>query len=435
MELPAGEWVYTSIKDQEYEDDARWVQSTKAGFDFDKGIDVYTPYDQFDVELPTNSKNCTTTQLPDDLTTNLPDTSKDIIILNGPREGEIRRLVSHVKNQANEILSKSRSSSLSTIRTIFKSGDKSLAAKLKSKQDKLLFLDKSIDRSDGDFILSAVLHMKRTLNDGLFLNLIKQRPVALQAYANYLRSTDQTEKLLDLLSFQSNAHEDVAITALRRVVKSTASLDSSSDVEKKIRMLRQCNSSYFANAPGTSKDLLDFWSLLLNDEINLLERQLPIEEEDRRIESQPTNEANAKFLEIPRKPLLGLPLITTLFYCCLYHDELPENCLASPVAIRKVFNLSEKQYSFAALVAFSLRKRWDLVDSLFQGKSWLGSKKFKAIIDFEEIARTLIKYEAPSEMVTKYVSAIEDVDLRIRFAREHRLEKVLKSVSVSSLKR
>lgn len=344
-----------------------------------------------------------------------------------------------MKNQAAEALNNcSKSSSLATIKKIFKDGDKTLAVALKSKQDKLLYLDRSIDRSDGDFILAAVLHMKRTLNAQLFLNSIKQRPLALETYVNYLRCTNQTEQLLDLLSSQNSCHEDIAVAALERVIKSTAAtLDSTSGIQKKIKLLRQCNSAYFANSPGSSRELLDFWSSLLNDEISLLERQLPIEEEDRRIESQPTNtKQNAKFLAIhPRQPLLGVPLLTTLFYCCLYHDELPENCLASPMAIKKFFNLNDKQYAFAALVAFSRRKEWDLVDSLFQGKSWLGSKKLKAIIDFEEIARTLIKYEAPSEMVTRYVSAIDDVEQRVRFAREHRLEKVLKSVSVSSFKR
>ena len=274
MDLADTEWVFKSSRDELDEADSFWLQSSKLGFTFDDAFDVDTSYDQLDIGQPTNSKTST---LPIDLNCGLSDASKDVIILSGPREGEIRRIVSHVKTQASETLGKSRSSSLSIIRNIFKSGEKSFAAKLKSKQDKLLFLDKSIDRSDGDFILAAVLHMKRTLNDRLFLNHIKQRPLALQAYANYLRSTDQNEQLLDLLSSQANSHEEVAITALTRVIKSTAaSLDSSGGVEKKIRLLRQCNSSYFANATGTSKDLLEFWSLLVNDEICLLERQLPI---------------------------------------------------------------------------------------------------------------------------------------------------------------
>ena len=255
--------------------------------------------------------------------------------------------------------------------------------------------------------------MKNTLSRPLFHREIVKRPEAEEAYINYMRMTGQTDLLLDFLTM-TGRQEEAAITKLKQCLPV-------SGVETRIRMLRNCKQNFFS-----SGDILQFWGSLIEDEATLLERQLPIEDEDRRIESQPTSEYNAKFLEIPRKPLVHLPVITTLFYCCLYHWDLPENYLPSPASIRKTFDLTERQFVSTALAALSMRKRWDLVDGLFQGKTWLGIRKVRVCLPFQEIARTLIKYEAPSEIVNKYALMIEDVEERRQFAEHHNLQKVLK---------
>jgi hypothetical protein len=288
---------------------------------------------------------------------------------------------------------------------------------LKSKEEKIAFLTAAIDRADWNLVTSAILHMKNTLSRRLFHRELVKKPEAEEAYINYLRITGQIDVMMDFLTM-TGRHEEAAITKLKQCL-------CVSGVETRVRMLRNCKQNFLC-----SSDVLDFWGSLIEDEATLLERQLPIEEEDRRIESQPTSEMNAKFLEIPRKPLVDLPVITTLFYCCLYHWDLPENYLSSPASIRKTFDLSERQYVSTALAALSMRKRWDLVDGLFQGKTWLGLRKLRVCLQFQEIARTLIKYEAPPEVVNKYALMIEDADERRLFAEQNNLHKVLKGEQI-----
>lgn len=316
-------------------------------------------------------------------------------------------------------------------------GQTEKVSSLKSLQAKIAFLTSAIERMDTNLVTCAVLHMRNTLSRRLFHQQLVNRPVAEDAYINYLRLTEQTDLMLDFLTMTGRP-EDAAIAKLKHCLVV-------SGVETRVRMLRNCRQNFFS-----STERLEFWGSLIEDEATLLERQLPIEEDDRRMESQPTSEYNAKFLEIPRKPLPELPVVTTLFYCCLYHWDLPENYLSSPASIRKAFNLSEKQFAWTALSALSMRKRWDLVDSLFQGKTWLGIRKSRVCLPYHEIAATLIRcvilfrifsflnllifcyeirYEAPPEVVNKYALLIEDLETRKEFAEQHKLSKVLKCES------
>lgn len=261
---------------------------------------------------------------------------------------------------------------------------------LKSLDEKVAFLTSAIDRMDTNLVTCAVLHMRDTLSRRLFHRELINRPVAVDAYINYLCLTGQTDLMLDFLTMTGRP-EDAAIAKLKHCLLVTG-------VETRVRILRNCRQNFF-----TATDLLEFWGSLIEDEATLLERQLPIEEDDRRMESQPTCEYNAKFLEIPRKPLLELPVITTLFYCCLYHWDLPENYLSSPASIRKTFNLSEKQFVWTALAALSMRKRWDLVDSLFQGKSWLGIRKSRVCLPYHEIAATVLRLVSDNNFLIPYL--------------------------------
>lgn len=289
---------------------------------------------------------------------------------------------------------------------------------LKSKQDKLLFLNKAIERRDGDFVTTAVLHMKDTLSQRIFYQEINSRQEATDSYINFLRVTDQTDKLIDFLSM-TGRQEEAAIIKLKQAL-SVKSPDS------RKKAIIHCNMNYFSSAVGSSRDLLSFWSDFLTQETALLERQLPIEEQDKQSGSQATSEENAIFLETPRS-VVNLSVISTLFYCCLHHYDLPENYLASPVSIKKSFDLNDKQFTWTALLALSMKKRWNLVDSLFQGKSWLGTKKIKTDINFESVCRVLIQYEAPRDLLNKYALLIEDLEKRMSFAKEFNLTDVIRS--------
>ena len=69
-------------------------------------------------------------------------------------------------------------------------------------------------------------------------------------------------------------------------------------------------------------------------------------------------ESEGKHIGFRAKPrvtsIINMPVITTLYYCCLYHYEEPENLLGSPVAIRKEFQVQMAVFdaSFLVLVLF-----------------------------------------------------------------------------------
>lgn len=234
---------------------------------------------------------------------------------------------------------------------------------LKSREDKLLLLDTAIERYDGNAITSVVHFLEQTMAAKQFNYEIGKRPAAVDHYVTSLQSMAPARQndLADFLTMLGK-FEEAAMIKLKQAL-------SMSNPESKIRSLRSCKQGYFSGFVGNGfGDVFDFWRGHIDDHITLLERQLPIEEEDRKQASKPQTETNANFFDIPREPLLNRSVLSTLFYCCLYHYDLPENLLASPTAIRKVHNLTNKQYTWTALVALSMSKRWPLVDELFEGK-------------------------------------------------------------------
>lgn len=282
---------------------------------------------------------------------------------------------------------------------------------LKSKEDKCYFLDQAISRGDGNFIIMAVAHLRNTCSSTIFNREVCRRQQAVDHYVRYLTSTGNTSTLIDFLTMTGRSDE-AAIAKMKACV-------ACRNIESKVRQLKHCNQNYFSIGNYASvQDISEHWATLATQFVTLLEQQLPIEEDDKRLEILPTSEHNAKFLEVPRKCLLNLPLITTLCYCCLYHYDLPENCLASPIGIKKTYHLTDKQFTMTALVALSIRNKWQLVDSLFQAKSWLGLKKTKIPIKPEIIYQIVTKYGAPREVSQKYIFMIEDVEKKEKLMKE-----------------
>lgn len=257
------------------------------------------------------------------------------------------------------------------------------------------------------------MHMKQTLSHRIFNQEIKSRPQAVESLINYLRVTEQTDQLFDFLSMTAR-HEEAAVVKLKQSLNTR-------NAESKKKAISNCNMNHFSSSMGPSRDLLNFWSELLTNEVVLLERQIPLEEQDKRRQTLPTLEDNAKFIDIPRSSVLNQSVISTLFYCCLYHYVLPETSTISPLSLQKTFELTDKQFTWTALIALCKRKQWNQVDNLFQGKSWLGTKKIKSDINFDEVCLVLLKHDAPTDYVSKYAMLIDDLETRLDFAKEHNL--------------
>jgi hypothetical protein len=223
----------------------------------------------------------------------------------------------------------------------------------KGKEEKLNLLDFAIDSNDGNAITSVVLFLQRTLKPGIFNYELSKRSLAADHYIYYLKEMEQINDLIDILAMLGR-HEDAAMMLYMQAINCKSS-------ETKIRNLKSCLQSHFT----TGGNSIAFWSSFISEQISLLEQQLPIEADDFRQEREAINPI---FQQIPRSPIINLPVIKTLYYCCLYHYSLPENHFASPKSIRKFYQLSEKQFVWTALSALAKCNRWQEIDTLFEYK-------------------------------------------------------------------
>lgn len=150
---------------------------------------------------------------------------------------------------------------------------------------------------------------------------------------------------------------------------------------------------------------------------SLLEIQRPIDDNDEKAARDPKNELFIEFLRTGS--LVGLSLIDTLHYCCLYHYDKPETSFSSPHYIRKMFGISEKQFLWVAVNALSKAKKWTEIQALLTDRTgWFGQPKPKAAIGFDKVVDILIRNGTPPDVLAYYLRLIEDPELRVDLSRK-----------------
>lgn len=300
-----------------------------------------------------------------------------------------------------------------TARCLF-TGQAYFLEQYKSKEEKLLLLDSAIKLHDGNSITAAVLFLEKTLKRSIFHQILMERPRAASHYINYLRIQQKHVELIDTLVMLQKL-EDAAMIEYKSAV-------SVQQPEQKLKSIQRCWKNHFERSFPLCSDLV-------REYCHLLERQLPIEEEDARQERENKNTA---FQNLPRTTsLLNMPVITTLYYCCLYHYTLPENHLASPLSIKKDHQLSNKQFVWTALAALTKRQMWREIDSLFESRSWLGGKKLRCCIGFDKAVDLLHSLNAPIEIVTKYLKLVDNCEVRLNLAKKCKCEMLVVDTLVS----
>lgn len=270
-------------------------------------------------------------------------------------------------------------------------------------EDKLGLLDKAVALMDGNAITAAVLHLKATVKRTTFQNELMLRPVAANHFLSYLRGHYDHVELVDTLSMLGRT-EEAAIMKYKLAC-------SSGDPGTKVSMLKTCLRAHFEADPVLSGD-----KVLVREQVDLLERQRPIEDSDARQEAEGKTRI---FQEFPRRStLVDMPVTTTLFYCCLYHYHLPENNFASPLSIKKKHELPERQYLWTAISARAKARGWTDIEQLLTAKGWFGGKKMKAAIGFDKVVEILHKFQAPHEIVYKYLDLVDDLETRLALSRK-----------------
>lgn len=305
----------------------------------------------------------------------------------------------------------------------------------KSKSQKVSLLDEAIESNDGNAITTIILFMKQTLSAKLFKLEVTNREEAIDHYIVYLRTTQQMTELIDFLTMLGRV-EEAAIVAYTQAIKPSV-------VESKIKNLKRIRDHHCSTTE--TRHELKHLRAVIAEQIDLFERQQPIEFQDKKTEETQLD-PKSMFIQVPRTTLIGQSVISTLEYCCIYHFDVPETFLASPELLRKTYNLTPKQFTWACLRAIAKCQRWSNVDALFEAKvrimffsfiilvlkyfescimltsflfqTLLGGKRLKPIIPFEQVCKILFKSEAPVDLVLKYLRLIEDGEMKLSLAKE-----------------
>lgn len=289
-----------------------------------------------------------------------------------------------------------------TLRRIMKGEPYSLEP-YRALEDKLALLDQAVTQVDGNAILAAVMHLKSTVKRSTFHQELLLRPVAANHYLSFLRGHYDHLELVDTLSMLGRT-EEAAIVKYRLAC-------SSGDASTKVSLLKTCLRAHFEADPTLTAD-----TALVREYVDLLERQRPIEDSDARLEAEGKTRI---FHDFPRRrSLVDMPVTTTLFYCCLYHYHLPENNFASPLSLKKKHELPERQYVWTAVSARAKARGWTDIEQLLTAKGWFGGKKMKAAIGFEKVVEILHRFQAPPEILDKYLDLVDDLEVRLNLSKK-----------------
>ncbi|XP_030854635.1 spermatogenesis-defective protein 39 homolog isoform X1 [Strongylocentrotus purpuratus] len=333
---------------------------------------------------------------------------------NRPSVTEVAKLQAEIIALHRKIksLEKSRWSALPVADTVSRiiTGERYSLEPYKSLKDKMSLLDAAIGYHDGNAIVAVVMFVKKTLSKTLFYKELSKRPAAVNQYIAFLKSYHTKE--------ESVAAELGALGRVEEAALWRYKLANQSDVpQQRLTRIMDCNSKWFQRSESLTAE-----HDIIKEQVLLLNKQLQIEPRDQRYQL----EGKFPFREFPRKTSLYFqPVITTLFYCCLYHYASSEADMSNPQTLKREFNLSDKQYLFQALLARSKLKDWNQVESLLTSKNWLGKARIKAAVNFSQVVYILITVKAPTEIIAKYMMFIEDKESRIALASKFKIHAVV----------
>uniref|UniRef100_A0A7E4VW78 Annexin n=1 Tax=Panagrellus redivivus TaxID=6233 RepID=A0A7E4VW78_PANRE len=165
------------------------------------------------------------------------------------------------------------------------------------------------DDADRNVVVRVVLFLKSSISKAILREVLIFKHDAAAAYLSHLSESDDTGGLIDSLYALGRSDEAV-------MLEFTAATKRQ-DTASKVPALKKCLVSGFSDPTLSSE------ANAVRDYINLLERQIPIDSTD---EDMVKSDGETAFKQFPKKAtLIGQPLLTTLYYYCLYHYDLPRN--------------------------------------------------------------------------------------------------------------
>ncbi|CDW54720.1 Vps16 C and Golgin A5 domain containing protein [Trichuris trichiura] len=279
----------------------------------------------------------------------------------------------------------------------------------RSAVEKVSLLEKAFEFGDGDAICCVLLFLEGTLAPSAFRQLLLEYSYAAKHYVFMLRQLEDTEKLIETLLLLGQQEELVNVE-LRKIKMQR-------DSEAKIRALRKAiGGAMFAGSFSEERRFLQ-------EQLDLLERQLPVEDSDTKAIVQGQGE---KFFRFPKsQSLVGLSVLETLEYCCLYHYDLPSNSFASPLSIRAQYKISDRQFGWIVAKALAAQHMWPELQKLMLAKNLFGKQKLKSPISCEQFLRLLSMHGAPSSEMVVYISSLTNGQRKLDLAKKYKCDNIV----------
>ncbi|VDD91543.1 unnamed protein product [Enterobius vermicularis] len=270
----------------------------------------------------------------------------------------------------------------------------------RSKKEKLELLSSALDSLDGNAINAVILFLKRTFSESLFREVLLENVVAADHYLSLLKQLNDYSTLAMTLSALGR-HEEASMVEFSMACRQHTP-------EQKVQRLKKCLISSFSSASLNSE------AKIVNEYIDLLERQIPIDAAD----NNDTVLASSIFTRFPKtKSIVGETLRNTLHYCCLYHYDLPVNAFASPLSIKELFHLNDREFIWTAVSALSRLARWADIEQLLTSRKLLGGNKIFCPFAWRYLFQLLTAYETPpKELLCRFLRAVPDIDERKKLA-------------------
>ncbi|KAG7176261.1 Spermatogenesis-defective protein 39-like [Homarus americanus] len=251
------------------------------------------------------------------------------------------------------------------------------------------------------------------------LEEMQERPHATQLYVTYLKKRHNYAEAIDFLRLLGKP-DDAAILAYEFALTSRAP-------EVKVKNMRKTLDNSFTD-PN-----LSYEAKIVKENIKLLERQMAIDETDH------NDLTNPMLTKYPRAAnIVDKSLLTTLYYCCMYHWDSVESHAGSPMALRKAHSFTDHQVLWTILRGRARVNHWPLPNEL---DSWLGSKgllgalgsitsafsgagkaisTLKSTLPIEQVVHTLSASGAPANVLAVYLALIDSIDTRLKLAMNYK---------------
>eukprot|EP00112_Aurelia_sp_Birch-Aquarium-sp1_P012846 Seg2706.1 transcript_id=Seg2706.1/GoldUCD/mRNA.D3Y31 product="Spermatogenesis-defective protein 39" protein_id=Seg2706.1/GoldUCD/D3Y31 len=269
----------------------------------------------------------------------------------------------------------------------------------KSLKQKMELLDFALKYHDGNAIMAVILFLRRTLKPSIFALQLKRQPEAINHFTRYLGANSEWKTLLDFY-LQLNRAEDVAMLRYHYVTK----------LDNPTVKLREIEKWQRENKHAEVTEMKSH----VEEERLLLEKQIKMEAEDQIMEKQGKNvlmRYHPRTTTIPLKSLL-----TTLYYCAMYHFGEKPTDPYHPAALKTAFKLTDKQYEWTVLPARAKLHKWADVTEILTATGWLKRKSERSYIGFDKVTQILQKFGAPTDILEKYIRLIENAESRLKAA-------------------